>query len=299
MRAALHEGGCDTSCGTGYPQHLLAAFEHGAVSLEDLQSGATNLMRQVFEVGLMDPPGRVPYSSYGPEQVDTPLHRQLAYEAALQGIVLLQVRAERRSNALTRHPEVACLELLQNNATSASLDGSGTPLLPLLRARLAGRHIAVIGPNANATQTLLSNFHGSNTLVGNQSVFAALARVGASAGFAATYAPGCVDGSGPDANASIACAGTWGFADALEAVRNSSLAVVVVGWCSDDCPSLSDAPIREAEGNDRPFTRWAGSGTVYEFRRFLLTPSCRSPLAVSRGSRRLSFRPWLPREFQL
>lgn len=92
MRAALHEGGCDTSCGTGYPQHLLEAFEHGAISLEDLQSGATNLMRQVFDVGLMDPPSRIPYSAYGPERVDTPLHRQLAYEAALQGIVLLQVR---------------------------------------------------------------------------------------------------------------------------------------------------------------------------------------------------------------
>ena len=104
-----------------------------------------------MSLGLLDPPSRVPYASYGPERVDTPLHRQLALEAALQGIVLLQ-----------------------NNASAVSPNGPGTPLLPLQRSRLAGRKVAVVGPNAAATQTLLSNYHGANTLVEAHSILAAL-----------------------------------------------------------------------------------------------------------------------------
>lgn len=143
IRAALTEGGCDTSCGTGYPQHMLDAYEHGAVSLADLQArgalgtaavaavmrascapppqaAASNLMRQVFDVGLMDPPERIPYSSYGPERVDTPLHRQLAYEAALQGIVLLQARqwgrmgGEASLHAAPRRVQDSALALLRS-----------------------------------------------------------------------------------------------------------------------------------------------------------------------------------------
>ena len=231
IRAALHDGGTDTACGSAYPAHMLAAYEHGAISLADMQVGAANLLRQVFDVGLLDPPDRIPYSTYGPERVDTPLHRQLALEAALQGIVLLQ-----------------------NNASDASPNGPGTPLLPLKRARLAGRTVAIVGPNAAATQTLLSNFHGTNTLVNNQSVLSAFLRQGIIAGFNVTYAPGCVDGAGSDANVSIACNGTWGFEAALTATNGTSLIVAVVGWCADDCPSPSDFSIREAEGNDRPFT---------------------------------------------
>lgn len=37
-----------------------------------------------------------------------------------------------------------------------------------------GKKVAVIGPNANATQTLLSNYHGTNTVVSNHSILAAL-----------------------------------------------------------------------------------------------------------------------------
>ena len=70
----------------------LAAVVRTFVLAPALQAAASNLMRQVIDVGLLDPPQRIPYSSYGPERVDTPLHRQLAYEAALQGIVLLQAR---------------------------------------------------------------------------------------------------------------------------------------------------------------------------------------------------------------
>jgi xylan 1,4-beta-xylosidase len=165
----------------------------------------------------------VPYTSYGPERVDTPLHRQLALEAAQQGIVLLQ-----------------------NNASVTSPNGPGTPLLPLQRALLAGKKVAVVGPNAAATQTLLSNYHGLNTLVQNQSVLAALQRSGAAAGFSVATAPGCIDPT--SGNTSIACPDNSGFAAAIAAVTGADVALVVVGLCSDNCPDSLDRAIHEGEG---------------------------------------------------
>jgi beta-glucosidase-like glycosyl hydrolase len=269
MRAALHDGGTDVACDSAYPTYLYAAYQNGSISLGDLQSAATNLFRQasgaecrgaavvvvevtqldgsaagrsslvqrstnicvparavrvqVFAIGLMDPPALVPYTAYGPERVDTAAHRQLAFEAAIQGIVLLQ-----------------------NNASANSPNGPGTPLLPLQRARLAGKKVAVVGPNAAATQTLLSNYHGTNTLVQNQSVYAALLRVGAMAGFSVTTAPGCIDAA--SGNTSIACVNSTGFAAALAEVAGADVALVVVGLCSDNCPDAGDRNVHEGEG---------------------------------------------------
>jgi beta-glucosidase-like glycosyl hydrolase len=72
-------------------------------------------------------PDACAYESYGPEKVDTPEHRQLALEAATQGIVLLA-----------------------NNPTTTPWGKA--PLLPLQGSKLAGRTVAVIGPNAPTTQ---------------------------------------------------------------------------------------------------------------------------------------------------
>lgn len=61
----------------------------------------------------------------------------------------------------------------QNNATSGSTNGVGAPLLPLQRSQLAGKKVAIVGPNAAATQTLLSSYHGTNSVVNNHSILAA------------------------------------------------------------------------------------------------------------------------------
>ena len=103
----------------------------------------------------------MPYTTYGSERVDSPLHRQLAYEAALQGIVLLQARrwggrmggeaalqgivllqARSGAQATAATSEVWSMPAFpsppQNNASSSSPNGPGTPSLPLQRSRLAG-----------------------------------------------------------------------------------------------------------------------------------------------------------------
>merc|ERR1719221_555424 len=68
-------------------------------------------------------------SRYGIESIDTPEHQQLAYEAALQSVVLLK----------------------NDKAT-----------LPLKR----GLKLAVIGPHTNGQEVLMSNYHGARCASG-------------------------------------------------------------------------------------------------------------------------------------
>ena len=68
-----------------------------------------------------------------------------------------------------------------------------------------------------------------------------------------SYAPGCIDGpsSNPATNVSIACKTAVGFPDAVDAATGAAVAIVVVGLCSDNCPSPADHGIHESEGHDR------------------------------------------------
>lgn len=227
VRAAMQQGGTDAECDDVYAQYLAGAYQAGYVNLTDMQRSGSNVLRQVFSLGLLDPASSSEYNTYGPERVDTALHRQLAYEAALQGIVLLQ-----------------------NNVSETTVvpNAGAAPILPIPRSALGGRTVALVGPLAAATQTLLSNYHGQNKLVEDHSILAALSREGPPNYFFVDYAPGCVDAVG---NVSVACNTQDGFQDAIESAINSKLVIVVVGLCSDDCPSADDEPAREGEGKDR------------------------------------------------
>jgi hypothetical protein len=178
------------------------------------------MLRVAFQLGLLDAPGSNPYDAIGPERLDSPANRELSLVAALQSIVLLQ-----------------------NNATNTPW-GAAQPLLPLRAASV--RRIALIGPNANATQTLLSNYEGGNTLVNTHSILAAVsARAAASGGaLAVTYAVGCTNSTGQP---NIWCQDDAGIAPAVATARAADVAVVVVGLCSV-CP---DGWRVEGEGHDR------------------------------------------------
>jgi beta-glucosidase-like glycosyl hydrolase len=73
---------------------------------------------------MFDPPSEVPYTQYGPQNVDTPYARQLALDAARQGIVLLQ----------------------NNNR-----------VLPFSQTNI--KTVALVGPNAGATTTMQGNYY--------------------------------------------------------------------------------------------------------------------------------------------
>ena len=81
-----------------------------------------------FTLGLANPPAARPYRRLGRADVGSAAHRQLNLEAARGGIVLLQ---------------------------NKPAEGGGLPVLPLRK----GQTIAAVGPNAQATNNLLSNYH--------------------------------------------------------------------------------------------------------------------------------------------
>ena len=131
--------------------YALAAVADGNITWADINNALSHTLPFVFRLGLIDPQAQVPYSGLGPADVDTAAARQLALEAARQSIVLLR-----------------------NDPAAASPNGPGTPVLPLSLTALAGKKIAVVGPNADAAWVMLANYHGTNTLSNSHTPLKAL-----------------------------------------------------------------------------------------------------------------------------
>ncbi len=119
--AAAVLAGTDLDCGTEY-RMLPQAVRAGLLKETDLDRALVRLFTARFRLGMFDPPERVPFSSIGMREVDSPAHRQAALDAARESIVLLK-----------------------NNG-----------VLPLAHVQ----SIAVLGPGANDPDTLLGNYNG-------------------------------------------------------------------------------------------------------------------------------------------
>jgi xylan 1,4-beta-xylosidase len=145
----------------------------------------------LMRLGFFENPKSLPFANLGPSDVCTKENQQLALEAAKQGIVLLE-----------------------NNKGA----------LPLSKTKI--KTLAVIGPNANATTVMISNYAGipcrySSPLQGLQKYISSV-----------TYAHGCSD---------VKCSNQNLFAAAVKAAASADTVVLVVGL---------DQSI-EAEGLDR------------------------------------------------
>ena len=126
-------------------------------------------------LGLFDPPEGQVYNNITTDQINSPENQALALQAAQESIVLLQ------------------------NDGSLPLDLS--------------KKVALIGINANATKTMLGNYHGNPPFL--ISPLEGLQKIGASV----TYAPGC----------DISCGSDAGFPDAVNAAKAADAVIVVVG----------------------------------------------------------------------
>lgn len=127
----------DLECGTYLINYTKSAVQKGKVIEEEIDRALENLFAVRIKLGLFDGnPRYLQYGNLGPENVCTQESRDLALEAAQQGIVLLK-----NDNKL--------LPLVRND---------DEPPVPLLTKE--SLTFAVIGPNANATTTLLGNYRG-------------------------------------------------------------------------------------------------------------------------------------------
>lgn len=117
------KAGCDVNCGVTY-LHLMAAYEKGLITEEEITVAAERLLTSRFLLGLFDGSefDNIPY-----EKVECKEHIELAIDVARKSTVLLKN------------------------------DG----ILPLNKDNL--KTIGVVGPNADSRIALIGNYHGTSS----------------------------------------------------------------------------------------------------------------------------------------
>ncbi|KAF9890606.1 hypothetical protein FE257_005737 [Aspergillus nanangensis] len=193
--AVAMNAGTDLDCGSVYPEFLGAATSQGLLGNRTLDRALTRLYTSLVKLGYFDASEDQPYRSIGWEEVSTPAAERLAHLAAVEGMVLLK----------------------NDGVLPAKHNGT----------------IAVIGPYANATTQMQSNYEGPPKYIRTMTWAAA------QAGYKVKFAPG----TQVDTNS------TEGFDQALEAAKASDL-VVYAGGIDTDV---------EAEGHDREHIGWPGN----------------------------------------
>lgn len=114
------------NCGSFLGKHTQAAVNAGLVNESAINDAISNNFATLMRLGFFDgDPRKQLYGKLGPSDVCTPENQELAREAARQGIVLLK-----------------------NTPSSLPLDQASIKTL------------AVIGPNANVTKTMIGNYEG-------------------------------------------------------------------------------------------------------------------------------------------
>ncbi len=124
--AVAIKAGCDLSCDHVYYENIGEAIERGLLTEADVDQALSRTLGTRFTLGMFDPQEMVHYASIPMSVVDSPEHRQLAYEAAVKSIVLLK----NKNNILPIAPETSS--------------------------------IMVTGPNDAAVNVLLGNYYGFN-----------------------------------------------------------------------------------------------------------------------------------------
>ncbi|XP_074562146.1 beta-xylosidase/alpha-L-arabinofuranosidase 2-like [Curcuma longa] len=172
------KAGLDLNCGSFLGSHTLAAIQGGKLAEKDVDKAITNNFAVLMRLGFFDgDPRKLPYGGLGPGDVCTAANQELAREAARQGIVLLK-----------------------NDHGHLPLDAK------------AIKSLAVIGPNANATFTMIGNYEGTPCKYTSP-------LQGLSAIVKTVYAPGC---------SNVGCSGNSLQLDAAVAAASAADATVLV-----------------------------------------------------------------------
>ena len=126
VAVALHAG-TDINCGDFYSKYAQQALDNKTIVESDIDQALIRAFNVLVRLGYFDPPEQQPYRQITKDAVNTPEAKQLALEAAEQGIVLLK------------------------NLNKA---------LPLNLNQLQNKRIALIGPSANKSGILAGNYNG-------------------------------------------------------------------------------------------------------------------------------------------
>ncbi|XP_054779497.1 probable beta-D-xylosidase 5 [Prosopis cineraria] len=184
------KAGLNMNCGNYLGKYTASAVNLKKVDISTVDQALVYNYIVLMRLGFFDDPKSLPFANLGPSDVCTQSNQQLALEAAKQGIVLLENKGS--------------LPLSQTNT----------------------KKLALIGPNANATTVMISNYAGipcryTSPLQGLKKYVPGL-----------TYAPGCRN---------VKCGDQSLIAAAVKVAASADVVVLVVGL---------DQSV-EAEGLDR------------------------------------------------
>ena len=167
-----------------YPEYLPKALADGLVDMQTITDAVTRNFYLRMMLGDFDPLSMVPYQLIDKSHLDTPQNQALNLQAARESIVLLK--------------------------------NSREYTLPI---NLGGiKELAVIGPNANVTSTLLSNYNGIPSKV--VTVLQGIEEAAKDYGVKVNYAPGCKN---------VACESKENFQAALQIAKSADYVIVVIG----------------------------------------------------------------------
>ena len=117
--------GCDMGCDHVYSE-IPEAIERGLITETDVDRALARTLGTRFKLGMFDPAEDVPFTSISMDIVACDAHRQLAYRAAAESVVLLKNKDD---------------------------------ILPI---KPSARKIFVTGPTATSLEVLLGNYYGFN-----------------------------------------------------------------------------------------------------------------------------------------
>jgi beta-glucosidase len=119
------KNGCDLGCDKVFDE-IPEAIARGLISEADVDRALERTLGTRFKLGMFDPPGEVPFASIPMDVVACSAHRELAYQAAVESVVLLK----NKNNILPIKPSTG--------------------------------KIFVTGPSATSMEVLLGNYYGFN-----------------------------------------------------------------------------------------------------------------------------------------
>jgi beta-glucosidase len=117
--------GCDLGCDTVFDE-IPQAIDRGLITEAAVDRALERTLGTRFKLGMFDPPEEVPFTSIPMDVVACPQHRQLAYQTAVESVVLLKNKEK---------------------------------ILPI---KPTTRKIFLTGPSATSLEVLLGNYYGFN-----------------------------------------------------------------------------------------------------------------------------------------
>lgn len=153
--AVSMKNGEDLNCGTTFQDYCKEAIEKGLMTEAELDSALTRVFEARFSVGEFDDAALVPWRSIDASKLDCQEHRDLAYRAAQETIVLLKNNGS--FLPLSKDKSVAVIGPLGNTVSLGGYSGSPVDVTSPLEGIAAK-----IGYTINDGTIQCEDFTGSN-----------------------------------------------------------------------------------------------------------------------------------------